>query len=91
MSCRCRYQGESLRASVMAILKCRRSTVPSIVSTLCGLPFAGKSTVARQLAAELGAPIVRLDDINAERGLGRVSSRLPLTNGSAAMRKRTTA
>ena len=37
---------------------------------LCGLPFAGKSTIARELAEKVGAPIVRLDAINGERGLG---------------------
>jgi predicted kinase len=37
---------------------------------LCGLPFAGKSTIAHELAEQLGAPIVRLDAINGERGLG---------------------
>jgi len=37
---------------------------------LCGLPFAGKSTIARELAEKVGALIVRLDAINGERGLG---------------------
>lgn len=36
---------------------------------LCGLAFAGKSTLAAQLASRVGATIVSLDDINAERGL----------------------
>jgi predicted kinase len=36
---------------------------------LCGLAFAGKSTLAAQLASRAGATIVSLDDINAERGL----------------------
>jgi predicted kinase len=36
---------------------------------LCGLAFAGKSTLAAQLASRFGAVIVSLDDINAERGL----------------------
>lgn len=37
---------------------------------MCGLPFAGKSTVAQRLAAETGAVVVKLDEINGERGLG---------------------
>jgi predicted kinase len=36
---------------------------------LCGLPFAGKTTLAAALARRLGAAIVSLDRINAERGL----------------------
>ena len=44
-------------------------TAPTLYA-LCGLPFAGKSTTARELAEKVGAPIVRLDAINGERGLG---------------------
>jgi predicted kinase len=40
------------------------------VYALCGLPFAGKSTVAGALARRSGAPVIRLDAINHERGLG---------------------
>lgn len=36
---------------------------------LCGLAFAGKSTLASLLAARTGAAILSLDDINAERDL----------------------
>jgi predicted kinase len=36
---------------------------------LCGLAFSGKSTVAAVLARRLGALVVSLDHINAERGL----------------------
>jgi len=36
---------------------------------LCGMAFAGKSTLARALAAHLSAEIVSLDEINARRGL----------------------
>jgi predicted kinase len=39
------------------------------VYLLCGLTFAGKSTLAAALAAELGARVVSLDEINARRGL----------------------
>lgn len=37
---------------------------------LCGLPFAGKSTLARAMAAQDGLTIVAIDAINDERGLG---------------------
>ena len=36
---------------------------------MCGLSFSGKSTVARQLGDALGATVLSLDAINAERGL----------------------
>ncbi len=42
---------------------------------MCGLPFAGKSTLARALAKRLGAVHLETDAINMERGLG--------TNGKA--------
>jgi predicted kinase len=42
--------------------------MPSVV-LLCGLPFAGKTTVAAQLREQLGATVISLDAINAERGL----------------------
>jgi predicted kinase len=37
---------------------------------LCGFPFAGKSTFARDLAAKIGAEHVEIDRINTERGFG---------------------
>ena len=37
---------------------------------MCGLPFAGKSTLARELAKFVRAAYVELDAINGERGLG---------------------
>lgn len=37
---------------------------------LCGLSFAGKSTLARALAARLDIPCVAIDAINTERGVG---------------------
>jgi predicted kinase len=43
---------------------------PPSLYFLCGLPFAGKSTLARALAALTGARHVALDAINTERGLG---------------------
>ncbi|BDZ50766.1 hypothetical protein GCM10025867_30070 [Frondihabitans sucicola] len=39
------------------------------LTLMCGLSFAGKSTFATLLARELGAQVVSLDAINAERGL----------------------
>jgi predicted kinase len=36
---------------------------------LCGLPFAGKTTLAKGLVSELGIKRVAIDDINTERGL----------------------
>jgi predicted kinase len=39
------------------------------VYLMCGLPYAGKTTLARAIAARTGAAVVSLDDINAERGL----------------------
>ncbi|MGZ5473956.1 MAG: AAA family ATPase [Thermoanaerobaculia bacterium] len=39
------------------------------VLLLCGLPFAGKTTVARELREQLDAIVISLDAINAERGL----------------------
>lgn len=36
---------------------------------MCGLSFAGKSTVARQLVGALDAELISLDIINGERGL----------------------
>jgi predicted kinase len=36
---------------------------------LCGLAFAGKSTLAASIADQTGAVVVSLDAINAERGL----------------------
>jgi len=44
---------------------------------MCGLPFAGKSTLARQLAERTGARVVVLDAINGERGLGLDGAAIP--------------
>lgn len=43
---------------------------PPTLYFLCGLPFAGKSTLARALAAHTGARHIALDAVNTERGLG---------------------
>ncbi|SRR6266700_2072957 len=37
---------------------------------LCGLPFAGKTTLARALERQLGIALVELDAINKARGIG---------------------
>lgn len=37
---------------------------------LCGLPFSGKSTVARELTRRFGLVHVEIDRINSERGVG---------------------
>ncbi|MBV9577621.1 MAG: hypothetical protein JO057_03415 [Chloroflexi bacterium] len=37
---------------------------------LCGVPFAGKPTIAVRLAEQTDAVLVRLDAINLERGVG---------------------
>jgi predicted kinase len=36
---------------------------------LCGTSYSGKSTLARELAPELGAVVVSLDELNERRGL----------------------
>lgn len=40
---------------------------PELIA-LCGLAFSGKSTIARRVAAELGAELISYDAINAARG-----------------------
>lgn len=45
-------------------------TQPAILYVLCGLSFAGKSTLGRALAARLCIPRVELDAVNTERGQG---------------------
>ncbi|MEM9555740.1 MAG: ATP-binding protein [Acidobacteriota bacterium] len=47
----------------------RRRPDERIVYVLCGLSFAGKSTLAGVIAEHTGAAIVSLDAINAKRGL----------------------
>jgi predicted kinase len=43
---------------------------PLRLTFLCGLPFAGKSSLARVLATHTGARLISLDGINDERELG---------------------
>ena len=42
----------------------------AILYMLCGLPFAGKSTLGRALSARLRIPRIELDAINTKRGQG---------------------
>lgn len=44
--------------------------MPCRLYIMCGLPFAGKSTLTRALAARLGLAVIAIDAINDERGLG---------------------
>lgn len=44
-------------------------SVPTLY-ILCGIPFAGKSTLGRILATRIGAELIEYDAINTERGLG---------------------
>jgi predicted kinase len=41
-----------------------------VLVILCGLPFSGKSTIARVLSERFGCAVVSLDAINEERGVG---------------------
>jgi predicted kinase len=40
---------------------------PELIA-LCGLAFSGKSTIARRIAAEIGAELISYDVLNAARG-----------------------
>lgn len=44
---------------------------------MCGLPFSGKSTLARALAAFRGYGLVVYDTINSERGIGVDGAPIP--------------
>src|SRR5262245_36222027 len=45
---------------------------------LCGLSFAGKTTLARALAQQLGWRYISLDAINTERGVGLDGRPIPV-------------
>jgi len=45
---------------------------------MCGMPFAGKTTLAARLSARLGAGRIGLDEINAERSLPDGGTGLPV-------------
>ena len=44
----------------------RREGDSPVLYIMCGLPFAGKSTVAKRLAITEGADIIELDALNTE-------------------------
>ena len=44
--------------------------IEPVLILMCGLAFAGKTTIARRIAAERGWQYISLDAINAERGVG---------------------
>lgn len=46
---------------------------------LCGLPFSGKSTVAKKLIDRFGFAYISLDQINADRGVGLEIEKTPIT------------
>src|SRR4051812_25686927 len=49
---------------------CRMDALPCLPTLyiLCGLPFSGKSTLGRALAAQAGGAIVSFDELYAEHG-----------------------
>lgn len=70
---------------------CEREVADSIVNIpqpvmliLCGYPFAGKTTLSRELAEALdGAVHVDIDQINTERGLGLNAEPIPALEWSS--------
>lgn len=54
---------------------------------MCGLPFAGKSTLARAVAAHLGAVHLETDAINTERGLGANGAAITTREWAATYRE----
>lgn len=54
---------------------------------MCGLPFAGKSTLARALTLHLEAVHVETDMINGERGLGTNGAAITMREWAATYRE----
>ena len=54
---------------------------------LCGVPFAGKSTLARALAARPGWVLLEVDAINRDRGAGSRDGRLSRAEWTATYRE----
>jgi predicted kinase len=54
---------------------------------MCGLPFAGKSTLARVVAAHLGAVHLETDAITTERGLGANGKAITMREWAATYRE----
>lgn len=48
----------------------------STLYIFCGLPFSGKTTVAKELAVRFGLPRIDLDEINGEKGVGVEGGRI---------------
>lgn len=46
-----------------------QNDICAVLYILCGLPFAGKSTLAKEMVNRLGIKRVSIDDINSERGI----------------------
>jgi tRNA uridine 5-carbamoylmethylation protein Kti12 len=52
---------------------------PALLLIVCGLPFAGKTTMSNQLASKLRDAVhVEIDQINSDRGLGLDGQSVPL-------------
>lgn len=56
-----RHEAEARRYFLLALASERRSLLPPAVVAVGGIIASGKSTVARHLARELGAPVVEAD------------------------------
>lgn len=54
---------------------------------LCGVPFAGKSTLAKELAGRFGWALLEVNAINRERGLGSEVGRLTRAEWTATLRE----
>ena len=50
---------------------------------LCGLPFAGKSTLAEALRQRFGWSVIAIDAVNHERGLGANAAPITLEQWDA--------
>jgi hypothetical protein len=54
---------------------------------MCGVPFAGKTTLARAIAVQCGWQYISLDMVNTERGVGMDGQLIPLHEWERPMRK----
>ena len=50
----------------------------STLILMCGLPFSGKSTLAKAIVNRIGCAYISLDEINQERGLGFGGDGIPV-------------
>jgi predicted kinase len=54
-------------------------TMPKpLLILMCGVPFAGKTTLARAIAVQCGWQYISLDMVNTERGVGMDGQAIPL-------------